>query len=58
MYLFLNIAPYIEVLRYRSLDTSISKCTEIEYRILYQGTSISKFTFFDIEVVYTMSKMF
>ncbi len=29
---------------YRSLDTSISKCTETKYRTRYWSTSISKFT--------------
>ncbi len=53
-----NIVPYIEALRYRGLDTSISKCTKIEDRTRYRSTSISKFTNFDIKVLYTISKIF
>ncbi len=54
----MNIVPYIEALRYRSLKTSISKCIGIEYRTQYRSTSISKLNNFDIEVVYTISKIF
>ncbi len=71
----LNIVPYhirrrtwstyieLEAMRYRSLktsiQTSISKCTRIEYRTWYWSTSmIKKFINFDIEIVYAISKIF